>query len=95
MVFMAILREENSMQHKCGEHAVILLDAHAWGALHRAQVFQGSTEWETVNIQLICPHESGKFLSYSVEKIGVVPPTKHTQTPFCYNLSNIPQRISL
>lgn len=81
MVFMAVLHEENSMQHKCGEHAVILLDAHAWGALCRAQVFQGSTEWETVNILLIYPYESGKSLSYSVEKIGVAPPhSTHTDS---------------
>jgi len=47
MVFMAIQHEENSMQHKGGEHGVILLDAHAWGELYGAQVFEGSTEWET------------------------------------------------
>ena len=46
-MFMAIQHEENSMQHKGGEHGVILLDAHAWGELYGAQVFEGSTEWET------------------------------------------------
>lgn len=38
------------MQHKGGGRGLIPFDAHAWGALCGAQVFQGSTAWKTLPI---------------------------------------------